>query len=94
MSFIISNNDKHEFSRIWKRISYSNDVMNHADCVIKRYVYPQKMHSCSKNICGISFFVLKVSVVYQKTEYMIMHVGIIARIIRKSKDKKDKNIQK
>ena len=29
-----------------------NDVINHADCVIKRDVYPQKMHSCSKNIRG------------------------------------------
>ena len=24
--------------------------MNHIKCVIKRDVYPQKMHSCSKNI--------------------------------------------
>ena len=40
--------------------------MNHVDCVIKHDVYPQKMHSCSKNICGISFFVLKISVVYQE----------------------------
>ena len=38
--------------------------MNHVDCVIKRDVYPQKMHSCFKNICGISFFGLKISVVY------------------------------
>ena len=29
-------------------------------------VYQQKMHSLSKNICGISFFVLKISVVYKK----------------------------
>ena len=38
--------------------------MNHGDCVIKSDVYPQKMHSCSKNIRGISFFVVKTSVVY------------------------------
>ena len=35
------------------------------DCVIKRDVYPQKMHLCSKNISGVSVFVLKISVVYQ-----------------------------
>ena len=29
--------------------SYSNDVMNHVDCVIKLDLYPQKVHSCSKN---------------------------------------------
>ena len=34
-------------------VSCCNDVMNHADCVIKRDVYPQKMHSCSENIRGI-----------------------------------------
>ena len=33
--------------------------MNHADCVIKRDVYPQKMHSCSNNIPVTSFFVKK-----------------------------------
>ena len=54
LSFIISNIHKYEFSSIWKWISSCNDVMNHIDCVIKRDVYPQKMHSCSKNICGIS----------------------------------------
>ena len=64
MCFIISNT--HEFSTIWKWISCCNDVMNHADCVIKREVYLHKMHSCSKNIRGISFFVLKISVVYQE----------------------------
>ena len=47
-----------------KWISCCNDVMNHVDCIIKRDVYPQKMHLCSKNIRGISFFVLKISVVY------------------------------
>ena len=63
LSFIISNTDKHEFSCIWKWIiSCCNDVMNHVDCVIKRDVYQQNMHSCSKNIRGLSFFVLKISV--------------------------------
>ena len=47
-----------------------NDVMNHFDSVIKRDVHPQKMHSCSKVIRGISVFVLKISVVYQ-TEYIM-----------------------
>ena len=55
LSVIISNSDKHEFRSIWKRISCSNDVKNHVDCVIKRDVYPQKMHSCSKNNL-VSFF--------------------------------------
>ena len=45
----------HEFSSIWKCISCFNDVMDHVDCVIKRAVYRQKMHSCSKIIPGISF---------------------------------------
>ena len=53
LSFIISNTDKLEFSSIWKWICCCNDVMNHADCVIKRDFYPQKMLSCSKNIRGI-----------------------------------------
>ena len=57
LSSIISNTDKHEFSCIWKWISYCNDVMNHVDCVIKRDVYPQKMHSCSKDIRGISKYI-------------------------------------
>ena len=48
----------------------SNDVMNHVDYVIKRDVYP----SCSKNIRGISVFVLKISVVYQKNiSWVILH---------------------
>ena len=33
--------------------------MNDVDCVIKRDVYPQNVHSFSKNIRGISVFVLK-----------------------------------
>ena len=40
--------------------------MNPVDSVIKRDVYQRKIHSCSKNIRGISYFVLKISVVYQK----------------------------
>ena len=66
LSFIISNTDKYEFSSIWKWITCCNDVMNDVDCVIKRDIYPQNVHSCSKNIRGISVFVLKISVVYQK----------------------------
>ena len=49
-SSIISWTDKCKFSILWKWISCCNDVMNHVDCVIKCDVYPQKMHSCSKNI--------------------------------------------
>ena len=74
LSFIISDSDKHEFSSIWNRISCCNDIMNHVDCVIKHDAYPQKMHSCSKNIRGISFFVLKVSVVYIKKNRYISWV--------------------
>ena len=55
LSFIIYNTDKHEFSSIWTWISCCNDIMNHVDCIIKRDVFQQEMHSCSKNICGISF---------------------------------------
>ena len=66
LSFVISNTDKHEFSSIWKWITCCNDVLNDVDCVIKRDVYPQNVHSCSKNIRGISILVLKISVVYQK----------------------------
>ena len=69
LSSIISNTDKHEFSSIWKWIRCCNDVMNNVNCVIKRDVYPQKMHSCSKNIREISVFALKISVVYQKYIY-------------------------
>ena len=52
LSSIISNTVKHEFSSIWNWISCCNDVMNHIHCVIKHDVYPQKFHSCSKNICA------------------------------------------
>ena len=58
LSFIMSNTDKHKVSSIWKWFRCCYDVMNNADCVIKRDVYPQKMHSSSKNIRGISVFVL------------------------------------
>ena len=72
----ISNTDKHELGSIWERISCCNDVINHVDSVIKRDVYPQKMHSCSKNIRGkSSFFVLKLSVVCKKN-----YIGDIAWI--------------
>ena len=47
LSFVISNIDKHELSSIWKWITCCNDVMNDVDCVIKRDVYPQNVHSCS-----------------------------------------------
>ena len=66
LSFIISYSNKHEFGSIWKWISCCNDVMNHIDSVIKRDVYPQKMHSFSKSIRGKSFFVVKISVVYKR----------------------------
>ena len=55
LSVIISNSDKHEFSRVWKWIRCSNDVMIYVICVIKRDLFQQKMHSCSKNICGIIY---------------------------------------
>ena len=47
-------------------VTCCNDVMNDVGCVIKRDVYPENVHSCSKNIRGLSVFVLKISVVYQK----------------------------
>ena len=64
LSLIILKNDKHDPSSIWKWNRCCNDAMNRVDCVKQRDVYPQKMHSCSKNIRGISVFVLKISVVY------------------------------
>ena len=69
---------KHGFSSVWKRIKCSNDVMNHDDYVIKREVYPQKMHSCSNNIRGLSFFSKKYQW-YIKKKYTI---GDIARVFR------------
>ena len=80
-SIYLSTSDsiaKHEFSSIWKWIRCCNDDMNNVDCVIKCDVYPQKMHSCSKNIRGISAFVLKISIVYQK-KYII---GVVAWLFR------------
>ena len=65
-NFTISNTDKHELSSIWEWIRCCDKVINNVDCVIKRDVYPQKTHSCSRNIRGISVFVLKILVVYQK----------------------------
>ena len=58
LSFNISSADKHEFNStcIWKLIGYSSEVMDHIDTVMKCGIYPQKMCSYSKNICGISFF--------------------------------------
>ena len=70
LSFVISNTDKHEFGSIWKWITCCNDVMNDVERVTKRDVYPQNVHSCSKNIWGISVFVLKISIVYQKKYIM------------------------
>ena len=51
-------------------ISRSNDVMDHDDCVIKRDLYPQKMHPCSKISVVYHFLFLKIFVVYQK-KYII-----------------------
>ena len=50
LSFIMSNTNKQEFSSIWKWIRCCDAVMNNVDYVIKRDIYPQKRHSCSKNI--------------------------------------------
>ena len=66
LSCINSNTDKYEFISIWNKLAVCNDVINHVDNVIKPDVYPQKMYSCSKDIRGFSFFVLKISVVYRK----------------------------
>ena len=47
--------------------------MNDVDCIIKGDVYLQNVHSCSKNVHGISVFVKKISVVYQKKNIYIYH---------------------
>ena len=47
---------------IW--IKYNNDVINDFDCVRNHDVYPQKIHLCSKDIYGVSFCALKLSIVY------------------------------
>ena len=74
LSSVISNTDKREISSMWKWIRCFNDVMNDVDCVIKRDVYLRNVHSCSKNIRGISDFVLKISVVYIKNiSWVILH---------------------
>ena len=78
----MSNTDLHEFSSIWKWIKCCNDVMNNVDCVIKRDVYPQKIHSCYENIPGISIFVLKISVVYQKNIYHRCYCMVIPLVER------------
>ena len=83
LSFVISNTNKHKFS-IWKWIRCCNDIMNDVDCVIKRDIYPQNVHSCSKNTCGISVFVLKITIVYKKNIYIM---GDIAWIFAQLKDK-------
>ena len=77
LSFVIFNTDKHEFSSIWNWIMCCNDVMNNVDCVIKRDVYPQNAHLCSKNIRSISVFVVKVSVVCQKNIYIMGDIAWI-----------------
>ena len=82
LCFIISNTDKHEFSSIWKWISCYNDVINPVDCIIKRDVYSQKMHPCSKNICGISFFVKKYPWFIKKKIYdgcLCMDIPLVKR---------------
>ena len=75
-SFIMSNN--HEFNSTLGWIRCCNDVMDNVDCVRKRDVHQQKMHSCSKNIHWISVFVLKVCVVYKK----IYIIDVIAWLFR------------
>ena len=89
LRFIKANTDKYKFCSIWKWIRCCNDVMNHVDCIIKCDVYPQKMHSCSKNIHGISVFVLEISAVYQKMNIM----GDTSWIFPKLKDKKTYSCQ-
>ena len=56
-----------------------NDVMNNVDCVIKRDVYPQKFHSCCKNIRGISVFAVSKNIRGIKQKNVM---GDIAWLIR------------
>ena len=72
---IISNTVKHKFSSTWKWIRCCNNAMNYVYFVIKRDIYRQKMHSCSKNIRGISVVVLKISVVYKEIyiSWVVLH---------------------
>ena len=53
-----------------------NEVMNHVDCVIKHDVYPQKVHSRSKNIRGVSFFSVLKYPWYFKKKYIIAVIDI------------------
>ena len=57
--------------------------MNDVDCIIRCDVYLEKFILCSKNVCVISFHVLKVSVVYRK-KYLAC---VIAFIFSWMKDK-------
>ena len=57
--------------------------MYDVDCVIKHDVYPQTIHSCSKNIRGIFFCVNNIRGI-SKIEYIIC---FIAWIVRWLKDK-------
>ena len=57
--------------------------MNHVDCVIKRDVYLQKMHSCSKNIRGLSFLFEKYPwYIKKKKKKYIYIMGDIAWVFR------------
>ena len=56
-------------------------LMNDFDFSIKHDVYPQKMHSCSINICGLSLFFFcskNIRGIYQE-KYII---GAIAWVFR------------
>ena len=77
----MSNTDKHEFSSIWKSIRCCNDVMNDVDCVRKREVYPQNVHSYSKNIRWMSVFILKISCVYQR-KYIMSDIAWIFALLK------------
>ena len=72
-----SNTYKHKFSsvRIW--IGCNNDVVYDVDCIIEHDIYPQKTHSCSVNIHGISIFVLKISGVYKEIYHRCYCVDIL-----------------
>ena len=54
LSLIISETNKQDFRSIWNWSRCCNDIMNNVNCVMKRDIYLQKMHSYSKNIHGIS----------------------------------------
>ena len=67
--------------------------MNHVDYVLKRDVYPQKIHSCSKDIRGISVFVLEISAVHQKIyhRYYCMGIPVVKRLIPMTVPNADSN---